>query len=59
MKDADIDRMGQEDIACMMMQNCFLDSALKAKLGVVKMPTLASFNDIIESQGSFSCYIKF
>ena len=30
-----------EDTPCMMMQYCFLDPALKAKLGVVPMPTLA------------------
>ena len=39
MKEANVDRMGQEDIACMMMQNCFLDTALKAELGAVKTPT--------------------
>ena len=33
MKEADVDRMGQEVIACMMMFNCFLDMSLKAKLG--------------------------
>ena len=31
------------------MQNCFLDPTLKAKLCAVRMPTLASFNEIIES----------
>ena len=41
--------MGQEDIACMKMLNCFLDTSLKAKLGAVKNPTLAVFNGIIES----------
>ena len=49
MKEADIDHMEQEDIVCMIMLNCFLDSSLKAKLGAVKAPTLVVFNDIIES----------
>lgn len=44
-----MDPMGQEDIACMMMLNCFLDTSLKAKLGAVKTPTLDAFNIIIES----------
>ena len=38
MKEADVDHMGQEDIACLMVQNCFLDTTLKAKLGVIKTP---------------------
>ena len=38
MKEADVDRMGQEDIACMMMLNCFIDTTLKAKLGADKNP---------------------
>ena len=45
----DADCMGEEDISCMTMQNCFIDTALKAKLGAVKTPTLATLNDIIES----------
>lgn len=49
MKETDADQMGQEDIASMIMKNCFLDPALKAKLVAVKMPTLASLNEIIES----------
>ena len=44
-----MDPMGVEDIAFMMLQNCFTDPALKAKLGAVKTPTLNVFNDIIES----------
>ena len=44
-----MDQMEVEDIACMMLQNCFTDPALKAKLGAVKRPTLDIFNDIIES----------
>ena len=49
MKEADVDQRSQEDIACMMMQNCFLDFTLKAKLSAVKTPTRASFNVIIKS----------
>ena len=49
MKKADIDHMGIVDISCMMMQNCFTDPTLKAKLGSVKSPTLDVFNDFIES----------
>ena len=49
MKETDVDHMGQEDIACMMMQNCFLDTTLKANLVAVKNLTLAAFNDIIKS----------
>ena len=41
--------MGLEDIACVMIQNRFLDHALKAKLGTVKQSTFAYFNKIIES----------
>ena len=37
--------MSQDYIACMMMQNCFLEE----KLGAVKLHTLAAFNEIIES----------
>ena len=48
MKEADVDCMGVEDIACMMMQNC-TDAALKAKLGAEKTPILENFNLIIES----------
>ena len=49
MKEADIDQMDQEDITCMMLQNSFLNPALQANLGVVKYPTLNTFNDIIKS----------
>ena len=50
MKEADMDCMGVKDIACMMMQNCFTDPALKAKLGAEKTPTLETFDAIIKSQ---------
>ena len=49
MEEADVDCMGQEDILCMMLLNCLLDMALKAKLGVVKTPTSTTFNEIFES----------
>ena len=48
MKETAVDQMGQEDITCMMMQSCFLEPTHKAKLGAVKNPTLASFNEIIK-----------
>ena len=49
MKEADVDSIGQEDIACIMMLNCFIDSSLKAKLDAVKSPNLQTFNDIVKS----------
>ena len=49
MKVADMDCMGVEDITCMMMQNCFTDPALKAKLGAEKTPNLETFNVLIKS----------
>ena len=49
MEEAGIDQVGQENIACMMLQNCFLGSTLPVKLGTVKTPTLTTFNDILKS----------
>lgn len=49
LKEADVNHMGQEDIACIMMQNCFLDTAFKVKFGAVKNPPLAALNEIMKS----------